>query len=139
MIKLDEAFQTKITSDLIVVASLLHDLCKTNYYVRGVKWRKDDFGKWESYKAWLIEDDLPLGHGEKSLYLAARYIDLVPEEAAAIRRHMGAWSSGVTTDYGAAMAYNAAVDQYPLLRLLIMADFAASRSMLQTGGRVDDN
>ena len=139
MIKLDEAFQTKITSDLIVVASLLHDLCKTNYYVRGVKWRKDDFGKWESYKAWLIEDDLPLGHGEKSLYLAARYIDLVPEEAAAIRWHMGAWTSGVTTDYGAAMAYNAAVDQYPLLRLLIMADFAASRSMLQTGGRVDDN
>jgi hypothetical protein len=126
-------FGQEIPRDDIVIASLLHDLCKTNYYVIEHKWRKDDYGKWESYEAWGIKDGLPLGHGEKSLYLASKYLDLNSGVAAAIRWHMGAWTAGVTTDYGTSKAYNAAVDEYPLVRLLIMADFAASRGMVAGG------
>lgn len=123
---LDDRLNTSIPPDHIIIAALLHDVCKANYYVQDRAWRKDDRGKWESYIRWEVNDALPLGHGEKSLFIISKFIELSDAEAAAIRWHMGAWTACVTTDYSLSKAYNAAVDKYPLVTLLATADNLAT-------------
>ena len=126
-VALDKEFGTMCPRSQIIVAALLHDVCKTNYYCIEKKWRKDYYGKWESYDAWVVKDSLPLGHGEKSLYIISRFLELADAEAAAIRWHMGAWTPGVTSDYATQAAFNTAVDKYPLVSIILMADHVASR------------
>ena len=126
LMRLDGLLCPEHPHDQIIITALLHDVCKTNYYTQEKAWRKDDRGKWESYIRWGVKDDLPLGHGEKSLYIISKFIDLSDAEAAAIRWHMGAWTSGVTTDYSLSNAYNAAVNKYPLVTLLATADNLAT-------------
>ena len=126
LVQLVETFGTRIPYDSIAVTALLHDLCKTDFYVQELAWRKDEYGKWESYTRWGVNDTLPLGHGEKSLYIVSKFIELTDEEAAAIRWHMGAWTEGVTTGYAMGKAYNAAVEKYPLVTLLATADNLAT-------------
>ncbi len=132
---LDDRLDTKIPVDQIILTALLHDVCKANYYVEEQAWRKDDHGKWESYIRWGVNDLLPLGHGEKSLYTVSRFIDLSDAEAAAIRWHMGAWTEGVTSGSAIGKAYNAAVDAYPLVTLLATADNLATH-LVEGGGTV---
>lgn len=57
----------------IAVVALLHDVCKTGYY------RRERDGKYS------VKDQLPMGHGEKSVYLVMKFMDLTDEEALAIR------------------------------------------------------
>lgn len=63
----------------VAVVALLHDVCKTGYY------RRERDGKYS------VKDRLPMGHGEKSVYLVMKFMDLTDEEALAIRWHMGAY------------------------------------------------
>jgi len=133
-VTLDRELGAHCVADHLKTAALLHDVCKANYYVREPKWRKDDCGKWESYMAWAVNDQLPIGHGEKSLYLVGKFVDLDDDEAAAIRWHMGAWTPGVTSDYGTGMAFNVAIAKYPLVGIIVMADFAAARMADKRGG-----
>ena len=51
--------------DSLVIAGLLHDVCKTNMYVKGIKNVKTP-GKreWTEKEVYMIEDELPIGHGE---------------------------------------------------------------------------
>jgi 23S rRNA maturation-related 3'-5' exoribonuclease YhaM len=39
--------EIKIKEESVIIASLLHDVCKADIYKIGVKWRKDDQGRWE--------------------------------------------------------------------------------------------
>lgn len=125
--KLDAQFGTSLPDDSMIVTALLHDICKTNFYVEKQKWRKDDHGKWESYNAWAVEDQLPLGHGEKSLYLISRYIKLSDAEAAAVRWHMVAFDAGIHFNYPSGFAFRAASDKYPLVSMLFAADYLSSQ------------
>lgn len=127
LVQLVKTFGTRIPYDSIAITALLHDVCKTNFYVQEQAWRKDDHGKWESYTRWGVNDILPLGHGEKSLYIINKFIELSDAEAAAIRWHMGAWTEGVTSGYSIGKAYNTAVDKYPLVTLLVTADNLTTR------------
>lgn len=130
---LDDRFNTSVPPDHIIITALLHDVCKANYYVQEQAWRKDDREKWESYIRWGVNDSLPLGHGEKSVFIISKFIQLSDAEAAAIRWHMGAWTAGVTTDYSLSKAYNAAVDKYPLVTLLATADNLATQLIEKQG------
>lgn len=114
---------TGATSSSVRITSLLHDVCKANFYKPVFRWRKDEKNRWEQYPTWEIDDQLPLGHGEKSARIVSKYIDLSDEEYAAIRWHMGAWG---TEDYSGRQALNAAMDKYPLVLLLQAADMAAT-------------
>lgn len=58
-----------------------------------------------------FRDPLPLGHGEKSLYLIQRHMDLEPEEALAIRWHMGAYDNAAKGD---GRALSAAMEATPV-------------------------
>lgn len=68
-----------------------------------------------------INDQLPLGHGEKSLSILQDFIKLTDEEKLAIRWHMAAWDLSESGKY----AFNNAKKITPLVALLSSADFEA--------------
>lgn len=74
--------------------ALLHDICKANTYgksFRNVK--NEETGKWEKVPSYVKKDLFPYGHGEKSVYLIMKHMELSDEEAMAIRWHMGAFEN----------------------------------------------
>ena len=127
MVELKGTFELDIPLHHIAITGLLHDLCKTNYYIEWQANYINSFGRVDYSIGWKVEDKLPLGHGEKSLYLISKYLTLSDAEAAAIRWHMGCWTPGVTTDSGLSQSFNAAAKEYPLVTLLITADCLSSR------------
>lgn len=120
-LRLDPNSKVYPTETLIIVA-LLHDICKANCY-RTEKRNVKENGGWVEKQIYVFEDELPLGHGEKSLYLASKFIKLSDEEAAAIRWHMGAFDCAFR---GGDWGLNAAYEKYPLAVLLHMADMRAT-------------
>ena len=111
-----------VKQEAIIISALLHDLCKVNFYVKGVRNVKiPGERRWEEVEVYNIEDTLPLGHGEKSVYLAMKYISLTDEEAMAIRWHMGGYDDAARS-YVGGMAQSAAYRKYPLAAALAMAD-----------------
>lgn len=129
-IKLKETFMEerrdifeKISDASIVVASLLHDMCKSDLYFR----RRNaavEFGKAE----WgTTYGNLPVGHGEKSVIMLLQMgLGLTDAEICAIRWHMGAW--GVNQADGEEKnSYRAAEKLYPLMTLIHLADTIASK------------
>lgn len=112
--------------DSLIIAGLLHDLCKTNFYKKGVKNVKTPgVREWREKEIYLIDDTLPLGHGEKSLYLAMKHIKLTEEEAAAIRWHMAGYDDAARTYIGG-KTQAAAYAKYPLAPALAIADMYAA-------------
>lgn len=109
-------------SDSIIIVALLHDICKANCYHTEKRNVKEN-GVWVEKQVYVFDDELPLGHGEKSLYLASKFIKLSDEEAAAIRWHMGAFDNAFR---GGDRGLNAAYEKYPLAVMLHMADMRAT-------------
>lgn len=112
--------------ETIAICGLLHDLCKINFYVPVKKSRKTGKNlpngkpEWEDYWGYDIEDKLPYGHGEKSVYIASGFMRLTREEAFAIRYHMGAWQEGEARNAGSAF------EMYPLALFTHIADMLAT-------------
>ena len=108
----------------LAIMSLLHDLCKVNVYHEEVKRRKNaETGLWEEYVGYSYRDDLPLGHGEKSVYLIMRFMELNEEEALAIRWHMGAYDNAAR---GGSSTLTAAMESTELVWWLQEADMCAT-------------
>lgn len=106
----------------VVICSLFHDLCKVNTYVKSQKWTKDEAGKWKSYEGYAVEDKFPMGHGEKSVYLINKYMQLTDPEAMSIRWHMS-WTepSVVIPNNPHYYAFNEAIN-HPLVKIIQTAD-----------------
>ena len=77
------------SDDSIKIIALLHDICKVNYYKVDFRNAKNKFGEWEKVPYYTVDDQIPYGHGEKSVMMISEYIKLSPEEKYAIRWHMG--------------------------------------------------
>ena len=77
------------SDESIAIAALLHDLCKIAVYKKGFRNVKDEKGAWQRVETFEYDDQLPYGHGEKSVYIISGYMRLTREEAFAIRYHMG--------------------------------------------------
>lgn len=106
------------------VCALLHDVCKVGVYHLEDRRRKNtDTGRWETYQGYVFRDPLPLGHGEKSVFLIQRHMDLTDEEALAIRWHMGAYDNAVKGD---GRALSAAMEATPWVWRLHQADMCAA-------------
>lgn len=75
--------------DTIIIVSLLHDICKANFYAVEMRNRKNEDGVWEKYPFYIIDDKNPYGHGEKSVMMIMEFMKLTAEEKYAIRWHMG--------------------------------------------------
>jgi len=119
MVRLCQTYpEIETPKDSVIVASLLHDLCKANFYAVEKRNRKNEFGQWESYDYYTVDEKFCYGgHGSKSVFLAQYFIRLTPEEAVAIMCHMG-FSDG-NKDIGNAY------EQCPFAWLLHVADEAA--------------
>ena len=93
-INLRPELEQQLPADSIVIAALLHDICKANIYKTVQKWRKDENNRWEAYESYDTDyTRFPVGHGEKSVIMLMRLgLKLTNEEIIAIRWHMGAWN-----------------------------------------------
>ena len=83
-----ENYAEAISEESVAIIALLHDLCKVNFYAMDTKNVKRD-GQWVQEPFYRIEDSLPYGHGEKSVYMISGFMRLTREEAMAINWHMG--------------------------------------------------
>lgn len=110
--------------ETVAIIALLHDVCKVGCYHLETKRRKNkETGRWEDYQGYVFRDPLPLGHGEKSLFLIERHMDLTTEEALAIRWHMGAYDNAAKADL---RALSAAMAATPWVWRLQEADMCAA-------------
>lgn len=106
-----------------VTCALLHDICKVGTYRQTTKRQRGPDGKWQDAPAYEYDDSgLPLGHGEKSLFLLQRLgMELTDQEAAAIRWHMGAYR-----DHDCYNEMGRAFERYELALFLHLADMTAT-------------
>ena len=121
--RMKELYGVEYSEESIAIASLLHDLCKVNFYKTSYRNAKDETGKWVSVPYYTIEDNLPYGHGEKSAYIVSAYMRLTRDEAFAIRYHMGfsnAMSAEETGNVGRAL------EMFPLAFATCCADMEAA-------------
>lgn len=124
---MDRFFEEGDNPESMAVCGLLHDLCKANYYKTGSRNVKNEAtGQWEKVPIFMVEDQFPYGHGEKSVYLIERFIRLKPAEAVAIRWHMGGFDDAAR---GGCRAISEAYDAYPLAVKLHLADLTATYLM----------
>ena len=84
-----ETYKFSYSDETIAIVALLHDLCKIGVYKKGFRNVKDEKGTWQKVDTFEYDDQLPYGHGEKSVYIITGYMRLTREEAFAIRYHMG--------------------------------------------------
>lgn len=133
-----------VSMESLIIVSLLHDICKTNFYkteMRNQKTydpekvknassyqvKKDNSGSfiWEQVPVYAVDDKNPYGHGEKSVMMIEEFMKLTMEERYAIRWHMG---MGDCT-YSECQAFNASCEKFPLVLFLHNADQEASHFM----------
>ncbi len=127
----ESMFSKPLKAESIAIATLFHDLCKVKLYHKKEKWKKDENNRWLSYPGYEIEDEFPLGHGEKSCLIVSWYMKLTAEEMLAIRWHMGMFDMG---ENGSSMRYSfrAALEKSPLVSLLIAADMLSANQKEKT-------
>ena len=98
--------EEKLAEKSIIIAALLHDICKANIYKKAKKWNKNDQGQWEQQDTYETD------------------------ETVAIRWHMGAWDLAFQS-YEAKSNINEAGNRYPLLSLIQSADNMATHILEQ--------
>ena len=110
--------------DTLIIVSLLHDICKANYYIsdeRNVKKVIDGISQWVKEPYYKVNDEFPIGHGEKSVIIIQNFIKLSEEEIAAIRWHMGGFDNKENYTY-----ISKSFNKYPLAIKLHIADLKAT-------------
>jgi HD superfamily phosphohydrolase YqeK len=108
------------TNQSAKIVGMYHDLCKYDNYVKinhfdelvpvGIKYKHNP------------EVIIP-GHGDKSVIIAQKHIELTDEEIACIRWHMGAFE----TDPKNWEYYGRAIEKYPNVLYTHTADMIASK------------
>ena len=118
--RVQELYGLEYSEESIALVSLLHDACKIGCYKQSTRNVKGPDGKWQSVPTFFYEDNLPYGHGEKSVYILSGFLRLTREEAMAIRWHMGFSGDEDKRLVGQAL------QQYPLAFALSIADMEAT-------------
>lgn len=119
-----------VPKESIIITSLLHDICKVNYYKMEMRNVKKN-GAWVQEPYYTVEDMFPMGHGEKSIIIAQQYIQLTEVEIAMIRNHMGGFVD--TSYFSSSNLFN----KYPESIILHIADMKATY-ILESPGMLED-
>lgn len=119
-----------VPKESIIITSLLHDICKVNYYKMEMRNVKKN-GAWVQEPYYTVEDMFPMGHGEKSIIIAQQYIQLTEVEIAMIRNHMGGFVD--TSYFSSSNLFN----KYPESLILHIADMKATY-ILESPGMLED-
>lgn len=117
--RVQEDYGFTTSDESIAIAALLHDLCKVNCYKPGMRNVKEN-GVWKQVPTFEYSDELPYGHGEKSVYIITGFMRLTREEAFAIRYHMGFAGTEDARNVGEAF------QRFPLAFALSTADMEAT-------------
>ena len=123
--ELNDSFSLGIDTESVAICSLFHDVCKANFYVKEIRNKKID-GNWREVEVWGVKDQLPMGHGEKSVYLINKFMQLTDEEALAIRWHLGGFDTAVHFSYPYGTPSKQAFRENKLVALIAMADLGAA-------------
>ena len=118
--RVKDVYGLEYSEESIAIVALLHDVCKINFYKAGTRNVKDENGVWQKVPTYEIDDKLPYGHGEKSVYILSGYMRLTREEAFAIRYHMGFAGDEEARNVGKAF------EMFPLAFALSVADMEAT-------------
>lgn len=119
--RIKEQYKLTASAETIAIVALLHDICKVNFYRVSYRNSKNEkTGQWEKVPYYEINDTLPYGHGEKSVYMVSGFMRLSREEAMAIRWHMGFSGTEDKNSVGKAL------EMFPLAFALSVADMEAS-------------
>jgi len=142
------AVMADISEESLIIMSVLHDFCKTNFYTKGYRNQKtydpdkvrkaerwqikyDELGDfiWETVPKYEVRDTIPLGHGEKSVILIQTFMKLKATELFAIRWHMGFSESKESF-----VTLGQAMEKYPIILCLHEADMEASKLLEDAAG-----
>lgn len=118
-----DTYGMQYSEETVAIASLLHDVCKINCYKTSMRNVKDENGKWTQVPFYEFDDQLPYGHGEKSVYIISGFMKLTRDEAFAIRYHMGFSDTEDVRNVGRAL------EMFPLATALFVADMEATYFM----------
>lgn len=141
-------YRLELPEDTIAITALGHDLCKVNFYKKEMKsvlkgkkpvtknkkvdgkWIEieEEVNDWQEEEVFVVNDRMPLGHGEKSVITLLKHIQLTDLEIAMIRWHMGGYVS--KDDY---RDLSNAVEMYPTIIALHAADLEVSH-LIKNGG-----
>lgn len=112
-----------VNKETVAIIGLFHDVCKCCYYKTEYRNVKNEDGEWVKKPYYTVDDALPYGHGEKSVYMINGYMRLTREEALAINWHMGGFDKRVIGgDFSMAKSYY----KYPICTLTHIADIMAT-------------
>lgn len=114
-----ELYHMNYSDETIAIVALLHDICKVNCYKESTRNVKVN-GVWTQVPYYEFDDQLPYGHGEKSVYIITGFMRLSREEAFAIRYHMGFSGNDEVRNVGQSF------EQFPLSFALSCADMEAT-------------
>ena len=115
-----ELYGMDYSDETVALVALMHDICKVNFYAVDYRNAKNEQGVWEKVPYYTIRDEMPYGHGEKSVYMLSGFLRLSREEAFAIRYHMGFSGPEDRNQIGRAL------ELFPLALALNVADMEAS-------------
>jgi len=115
-------FEEKVSMETIAICSLLHDVCKIDTFKIDMRNKKVD-GNWVQVPFYTVEDSLPYGHGEKSVYILSGFMKLTREEAMIINWHMGGFDARVK---GGSYSLSEAFYRYPLAVMFHTCDMLAT-------------
>lgn len=118
-VELNKVMKFKIRDDQLIIASILHDLCKANTYDTYKRNVKED-GKWKEVDAFTFNDKWPIGHASKSVIVAQMFIKLDDLEVSLMIGHMGPYA-------GDPNRYTQLAEKYPEIILLHTADMLSSK------------
>ena len=117
-----EESEEKVSPESAAIIALLHDVCKVNYYKEEMRNVKVD-GEWVQKPYYTVDDALPYGHGEKSVYIISGFMRLTRDEAMAINWHMGGFDQRVL---GGSYALSDVFYKYPTALLFHLSDVQAT-------------
>lgn len=127
MIPLASNLADEVRRDGVIIAALLHDVCKSDIYTPIIKKRKTSLGYYTEQEGYKVSyENLPIGHGEKSVVLLlCSGLEMREEEMLAIRWHMAEWEVNMHSA-SELKIYNTARELYPLVTIIQTADRLAA-------------
>lgn len=117
-----ENWQDHISEESAAIIGLLHDICKVGYYKQEMRNVKEE-GVWVQKPYYAVDDKLPYGHGEKSVYIISGFMKLTREEAMAINWHMGGFDMRVQ---GGSYSISGAFYEFPVALIFHLSDLEAT-------------
>lgn len=116
-----DSWQEKCSMESAVLIGLFHDICKVDTYSVSMRNIKEN-GVWVQKPYYVSQDNLPFGHGEKSVYILNSFVKLTREEAMCINWHMGEYDLRAKAGQSLSNIYY----KYPLAFLTHIADNMAT-------------